>query len=146
MPKEIKVEAEEKNRRVSMCFDLLMKGWSQAEIVRHLHDKEDWNLTKRQLRNYVYDAQKMIATEVQQIDRRALLYTAHHRYEMIYREAMETGNHRDAMAALDRIVALWHLNVADALKVDWRNELEAVSDDPDALRDKIIHLLESGAS
>ena len=68
MPKEIKVEAEEKNRRVSMCFDLLMKGWSQAEIVRHLHDKEDWNLTKRQLRNYVYDAQKMIATEVQQID------------------------------------------------------------------------------
>ena len=144
MTDSIKSTDYEVELRIDKVIALMVEGWSQKQIVQHLFDTEDWGITKRQLRTYCYRAQEALAKEVGKVDRRELLMRAHYRYEALYREAREAGDRRDAMAALDRWVALWGVNVADNLAVSWEKELLEAGGDPEQIRDNIISLLEAG--
>lgn len=135
--------AEEVERRITVAFQLLMQGWKESRIVDHLHSTADWNVTRRQIRNYITEAQKMHAAEVRNVDRRVLLNSAHNELLYLYERAKEDQDWKEARACLLAIVELWNVNVADALTVDWRDEMKSTGRNPEAVRDKIIDFLEA---
>ena len=134
-------------QRINYFFELICAGYSQAQAVNVCQDNTSWgrDLSKRWLRELFQRAQAALADEVRSTDRRALLAVTHQRYERIYQSAIEDNDRRDAMAALDRITALWRLNIADAIQPDWELELQEKGHDPQAVKGRIIELLlESG--
>lgn len=139
---ETKTQAlpEEVEERVNIAYKLLLDGWTQAAIVRHLYNK-DYGVSMRQCRNYVYQAQKALADESRHINRRAELALALQRYTRLYRLAMaaDPPDRKEAASMEDRIVSLLNLSADSALKIDWEDEAKEMGvEDPAALFERML--------
>ncbi len=129
---------EEVSERVDLCYQCLLVGWTQAQIVNHCYTTKGWDLTKRQLRTYVHRAQELLRDEAKSIDRRAEFSKALRRYELLYRRALGEEDTKGAAAMQDRIVGLLNLASQPALELDWRDELLQLGVNPSEIFERLI--------
>jgi ferritin-like protein len=131
---------EEIEERVNMAFTLLMKGFSQREIVDYFHTKTDWgpSLSKRWLREYVARAReelsKMAAGD---IDRREQFSMAVQRLNEQYRKANQMNDTARSIQAVQALVSLLKLD-QPAAAMDWRKEAEKAGIDHAALFEQLV--------
>lgn len=62
MPKATKINAAEKEARVNKVYDMLVTGATRAAILQYVSSKTEWNITPRQVDNYIQEATAQIAT------------------------------------------------------------------------------------
>lgn len=139
-----KADDAQVQERIEYMADLIVQGKSQAQAVSYVFDTCDWNITKRQLRDYYKRAQVHLANEATAIDRRAALVSQLRRYEHHYNAMRESGDHRGAVVVVDKIVALLNLDSAPALEVNWRDELNQAGAGEDDVRQVVYALLTGG--
>lgn len=121
--------------RIDKIITFRLRGWSQSLIVKYCDEHYDWGITKRQIRNYVQQADEILGQEARNTDRRSELELAKRRYEHMFRLAMKDKNIRTAAEMQDRLVALLGLKATDALSMDWEHESREISEaDPDRLK------------
>lgn len=134
---------EEIAQRVDWIVERMVSGYSQAAIVQAAKNTV-WgaSLSKRQLRNYCYKAESVLAGEAEQIDRRSHLAVALQRYTYLYRQLVQKSDYRGAIMPQDRIVDLLGLSAATALSINWRDTAANLGIDPDALFEKVLSELD----
>lgn len=69
MPQATAADELELQNRIDEIKELIVKPLKQREIVRYCLEKHpEWNVTDRQLRNYVYEAHKQLRKAATEID------------------------------------------------------------------------------
>ena len=107
MPAENKITNVERDRRVTIVYDLLVLGTSRAQIIQYAANKE-WNVSSRQIDNYIKQANDHFTTEAQS-HREAELGKARRRLEDLYQKTMKVQDYQRALAVQREINALFGL-------------------------------------
>lgn len=83
MPKETPATEDVKQMRLDEIKGLIVKAMHQRDIVKYCLEKHpEWNVSDRQIRNYVYDAQAQLRQDATEIDFAAELAKAKARNEL----------------------------------------------------------------
>lgn len=60
MAKEKKVTGVEYNQRIKTIAKLLFRFTTRADVLQYVSEKTDWNISERQVDNYISDAKKLL--------------------------------------------------------------------------------------
>ena len=60
MAKETKATDFEKEQRIDLVCEFLIKGLTTAQMFRYVSSKTDWGISSRQLDNYISEAKQKI--------------------------------------------------------------------------------------
>ena len=137
---------EELEVRIDMAFTLLLHGFSQREAVTYLAEKTTWGaaLTKRTLRNYCYAAREELARmATADIDRREEYSKAVYRLTNQYKKANALNDPARAIAAVNSMSNLMHLDTPDAQT--WESDMGIESGLTPAVKDAGAKMLELAA-
>ena len=95
----------EKDFRVATIYGLLCDGKSNTEIFRFAADDSGWNVSQRQIENYLADARKLLEEDCK-ITREAFMAEALAGYRSIRSQAERRGQLMCAKQCLDAQIAL----------------------------------------
>ena len=129
MPQHEPTMGDEKEGRLDLIRGLLLRGMSQAEIVRECQEKQAWGVSDRQIRNYVKECWENMGTDAVNIDRAAYFTRSIERLDLIYHEAMDAKNLKVAREATVDVIKLLRLDVPSA-DLDWRKAMKDAGLDP----------------
>jgi len=104
-----KVTKVVKAERVSQVLELLVLGLKPREIFRYVSEKTDWNITERQIENYIRDATDLIE-ESSKIRRDQEVGKAILRLEKLYTANMKIQDYKAALAVVKTRAELLGLN------------------------------------
>lgn len=65
MSKHNKANVAEKETRINTIYDMLMRGSNRAAILQYVSTETDWNITPRQVDNYIKEANAQLAAEAE---------------------------------------------------------------------------------
>ena len=60
MPKEEKSTSFEKDKRIDVVCELLVSGASRSQMIQYVAKKTEWNLSSRQIDQYISYAKEKI--------------------------------------------------------------------------------------
>lgn len=146
MPKETPASAPEYQMRVDEIKGLIIKGMTQAEIVRYGLEKhaEDWALSDRQIRNMVYDAKTQLSEEAPGIDRRREFAIAKARNDLLFNSSFKIQDFKTALSANVQNIKLMRLD-DPKFKMDWKAAAEAAGLDPEETMQQFTALMNAQA-
>lgn len=125
MPAENKITNIERDRRVTIVYDLLVLGTSRAQILQYATNKE-WNVRTRQIDNYIKQANDHFVKESQS-HREAELGKARRRLEDLYQKTMKVQDYQRALAVQREINALFGLYAPEKHElITWEDEIIAL--------------------
>ena len=108
MPKEDKATTIIYEQRVAKILPLI-SFMNVNEIFRYVSEKENWNISKRQLENYVADARKLLSSEVESFKKNAVA-NVYNNYVNLYKKALKKEDHKLCLQIQDSIAKLFGLN------------------------------------
>jgi hypothetical protein len=146
MPKATPADDLELQNRVDEVKTLITKGMIQKEIVRYFQDKHaDYELSDRQIRNYVYEAKKQLSDDAPAIDRRREFTLAKLRNDLLFNSSFKLQDFKTALSANVQNIKLMRLD-DPKFKMDWRQVAEAAGLDPDETMKQFVELMNAQAS
>ena len=94
----MKCTKKEKLRRVEELADLIVKGWSQRQLLSHVRDF--WGLCGDSARRYVREARDLVISDLGEIERADLLAAKIQMLEQIAADSMAAGRENNAIGAI----------------------------------------------
>ena len=96
MPK--KCSSKEKRARVEELADMVVKGYSQRELIRHVRDS--WGLSDDSAAIYIREARMVVQNDLKDIDRPQMLSAKIQQLEQIARDSIASGRENNAIGAI----------------------------------------------
>ena len=99
-----KCTKKEKIARVEELADLIVKGYSQREMIRHV--TESWGLTSDVATRYIREARDVVKADLGDIDRTDMLASKVQMLEQIARDSVASGRENNAIGAIRLLAEL----------------------------------------
>ena len=94
----------EKKARIEELADMIVKGYSQREMVRHV--TESWGLTSDVATRYIREARDVVKEDLVDIDRVDMLASKVQMLEQIARDSVASGRENNAIGAIRLLAEL----------------------------------------
>tara|TARA_B100001063_G_scaffold196088_1_gene187948 strand:- start:259 stop:594 length:336 start_codon:yes stop_codon:yes gene_type:complete len=94
----------EKKARIEELADMIVKGYSQREMVRHV--TESWGLTSDVATRYIREARDIVKADLVDIDRVDMLASKVQMLEQIARDSVASGRENNAIGAIRLLAEL----------------------------------------
>ena len=94
----------EKKARVEELADLIVKGYSQREMVRHI--TATWGLGDCAARLYIREARDVVKDDLVELDRTDMLASKVQMLEQIARDSVASGRENNAIGAIRLLAEL----------------------------------------
>ena len=99
-----KCTSAEKKARVEELADMVVKGFSQRELMRHV--QESWGLSSQRSQAYIREARDVVKTDLVDIDRADMLASKVQMLEQIARDSVASGRENNAIGAIRLLAEL----------------------------------------
>ena len=93
-----KCTKKEKLRRVEELADLIVKGWSQRQLMSHVTCS--WGLSSEQAHRYVREARDVVKGDLGEVERADMLAAKIQMLEQIAADAVASGRENNAIGAI----------------------------------------------
>lgn len=123
----------EKQIRLDIIKALIVGATQRRDIVKYCLEKHpDWNVTDRQIRNYIDDAYQQLHVEATNIDFKRELQITKMQYDLAFAVALKQQTPREMVNAAKAKESLLGL---DKLRYEpeWKDDARAAGIDPDEL-------------
>ena len=117
MAKEEKATDIEKEKRIDIVCELLIKGLTTSQMFRYVSEKTKWGISSRQLDNYISEAKQKIRNSDDN-DKGFEIQRAKRRLEALYRKSEEIEDIRECRAIIETSAKLFGWNEADKIDVN----------------------------
>ena len=94
----------EKKARIEELADLIVKGYSQRELSRHV--TESWGLTSDVATRYIREARDVVKDDLVDLDRTDMLASKVQMLEQIARDSVASGRENNAIGAIRLLAEL----------------------------------------
>ena len=94
----------EKKARIEELADLIVKGYSQRELSRHV--QELWRLSDDSASKYIREARDLVKADLGDIDRTDMLASKVQMLEQIARDSVASGRENNAIGAIRLLAEL----------------------------------------
>ncbi len=94
----------EKKARVEELADMIVKGYSQRELNRHVADA--WGLSQGSALLYIREARDVVKADLVDIDRADMLASKVQMLEQIARDSVASGRENNAIGAIRLLAKL----------------------------------------
>ena len=94
----------EKKARVEELADMIVKGYSQREMIRHV--TASWGLTPDVATRYIREARDVVKADLVDIDRVDMLASKVQMLEQIARDSVASGRENNAIGAIRLLAEL----------------------------------------
>ena len=94
----------EKKARIEELADMIVKGYSQREMVRHV--TESWGLTSDVATRYIREARDVVKDDLVDLDRTHMLAAKVQMLEQIARDSVASGRGNNAIGAIRLLAEL----------------------------------------
>ena len=94
----------EKKARVEEFADLIVKGYSQRELIRHV--RTTWGLGDDSATNYIREARDIVKADLGDLDRVDMLASKIQMLEQIARDSVAAGRENNAIGAIRLLAEL----------------------------------------
>lgn len=111
MAKEEKATDIEKEKRIDIVCELLIKGLTTSQMFRYVSEKTKWGISSRQLDNYISEAKQKIRNSDDN-DKGFEIQRAKRRLESLYRKSEEIEDLRECRAIIETSAKLFGWNEA----------------------------------
>lgn len=111
MAKEEKATEIEKEKRIDIVCELLIKGLTTSQMFRYVSEKTKWGISSRQLDNYISEAKQKIRNS-DDSDKGFEIQRAKRRLESLYRKSEEIEDLRECRAIIETSAKLFGWNEA----------------------------------
>lgn len=111
MAKEEKATEIEKEKRIDIVCELLIKGLTTSQMFRYVSEKTKWGISSRQLDNYISEAKQKIRNSDDR-DKGFEIQRAKRRLESLYRKSEEIEDLRECRAIIETSAKLFGWNEA----------------------------------
>ena len=111
MAKEEKATEIEKEKRIVIVCELLIKGLTTSQMFRYVSEKTKWGISSRQLDNYISEAKQKIRNS-EDSDKGFEIQRAKRRLESLYRKSEEIEDLRECRAIIETSAKLFGWNEA----------------------------------
>jgi hypothetical protein len=138
MPKTNRTPDNELMERYKIVQDLIVKGFTGADIARYIADKTDWGLSTRQAYNYYNDAFAALADE-SNVNRAAYFKLALDRLQWLYMRAIAANDLKLARKVTMDLIAFLKLDTPSA-DFDWQEYARNSGLDPSTMLDMMKRL------
>ena len=95
---------EEKKARLDELADLIVKGYSQRELMRI--GQETWGLSVQHSQKYIREARDVVRNDLVDIDRVDMLASKVQMLEQIARDSVASGRENNAIGAIRLLAEL----------------------------------------
>lgn len=100
----------EKKARVEELADMIVKGYSQRELNRHVADA--WGLSQGSALLYIREARDIVKADLADIDRADMLAAKIQQLEQIARDSIASGRENNAIGAIRLLAELTGLGAS----------------------------------
>ncbi len=94
----------EKKARVEELADMIVKGYSQRELNRHVADA--WGLSQGSALLYIREAREVVKADLVDMDRADMLASKVQMLEQIARDSVASGRENNAIGAIRLLAKL----------------------------------------
>lgn len=145
MPQDSPADKATLAMRLDIIKAMIVAGKQQSDIVKEcVAQHPEWNLSKRQLRNYCYAAKRSLAKAAPNIDLEAEFMVAKLRNDLLFSTAFEAKDNRTALSANVENIKLMQLASAK-FKKQWAEKFASAGVDPDKAMNQFIAILKQEA-
>ena len=113
------------NKRIVVISEMLIEGKNRQNILQF--NSENWNLSERQIDNYISKATSIIKSELIK-DVEFDFAKAVRRYEDLYKQCLEKKDLKTAVAINEKLTALQGLN---KIQVEHSGDVQFICNLPD---------------
>lgn len=106
---------QEKLRRIEELADLIVKGWSQRQLMSHVTGS--WGLSAEQAHRYVREARDVVRCDLGDIERADMLAAKIQLLEQIAADAVAAGRENNAIGAIRLLNELVGFGVVQTSKL-----------------------------
>jgi hypothetical protein len=99
-----KATKAEVTQRVEELAEMVIKGYSQRELMRHVTDS--WGLSAEQASRYVRKGRDLVIEDAGQLDRKDMLAAKIQMLEQIARDCAVSGRENNAIGAIRLLAEL----------------------------------------
>lgn len=117
MAKEEKATDIEKEKRIDIVCELLIKGLTTSQMFRYVSEKTKWGISSRQLDNYISEAKQKIRNSDDN-DKGFEIQRAKRRLEGLYRKSEEIEDFKECRAVIETSAKLFGWNEAEKIDVN----------------------------
>lgn len=104
-----RVDASQANERVSKIYELKVLGLSRAEIIQYVSEKTEWNITDRQIDNYILQATERLKAQAE-YESNEQLGMAISRLNKLYQSNLKVQDYKGALAVQRELNSLLGLH------------------------------------
>ena len=115
MPKEEKSTSFEKEQRIDIVCEMLIKGLSNSQMFRYVSEKTNWGISTRQVENYIAEAKEKIRNSDN--DKGFEIQRAKRRLEKLYQKNESIEDFKECRAIIDTTAKLFGWNEPEESKV-----------------------------
>lgn len=121
---------EQITERHEIIRNMITAGMTQADVVNKVReDYAAWDISDRQVRNYVQAVFDAMSSDAGLVDRRAYFVRTLHRMDDVYSRAIQVGNLKVAHDSNMGIIKLLKLDTPTA-SMDWRTVAQEAGFEP----------------
>ena len=124
MPKEEKSTSFEKDKRIDVVCELLVSGASRSQMIQYVAKKTEWNLSSRQIDQYISYAKEKIKNS--DIDKGFEIQRAKLRLEKLYKKNESNEDFKECRALIESMAKLFGWNEAEKvdanINISWNEE------------------------
>lgn len=95
-------------QRISIIYQMMLRGYQRADIIQYVSEKTNWNVTDRMVDVYMSRARAELG-KVADEEKEAAFGSSLKRLDMLYRKALKKDDLKTALAIQKEINDLFHL-------------------------------------
>ena len=122
MAKETKSNDFEKEERIDIVCEFLIKGLTRGQMFQYVSNKTEWNITQRQLDNYIAEAKEKIKNS--DTDKGFEIQRAKKRLEKLYVKNESLEDYKECRALIDTSAKLFGWNEAEKHDVNVKADFD----------------------
>ena len=124
MPKEEKSNSFEKEKRIDLICEMIIKGLTRSQMIQYVSKKTDWNLSDRQVDTYISEAKEKIKNS--ENDKGFEIKKAKMRLEKLYQKNESIEDYKECRALIESMAKLFGWNesekVETSILISWNEE------------------------
>lgn len=144
MPHANRVTQEELLERYEVVKSLIDKGYSGADVWRHVQEDTDWNISRANCYKYYKECENQFSIEATNISRSAMVVKQYRRLEAMFKRN-QGSNDKMALSALQELNHLFKLDAPDT-NMNWKQEMKDAGLDPERAQDAYNRLVQYGVA
>ena len=124
MPKEEKSNSFEKEKRIDLICEMIIKGLTRSQMIQYVSKKTDWNVSDRQVDTYISEAKEKIKNS--ENDKGFEIKKAKMRLEKLYQKNESVEDYKECRAIIESMAKLFGWNesekVETSILISWKEE------------------------